>query len=142
MAKSIRSKVKKRNRTLMRKTYGDPFARRLQAKCNKVLLESAGNTDQKLGKILRRNCARNPVQKEVPKYSHVFKNPCPVPSTGEKVRKKLGIRKDWKKSLLNANGSEFSSDFAKENLSLFQSLRISQTPAKNIVPVKEEKIEL
>ncbi len=46
MAKSIRSKVKKRNRTEMRKNVGDPHQRKLQARCTakiqKAVAFSAG----------------------------------------------------------------------------------------------------
>ncbi len=40
MAKSIRSKVKKRNRTEMRKTVGRPHENKLQSKCTAKLLDS------------------------------------------------------------------------------------------------------
>lgn len=40
MAKSIRSKVKKRNRTEMRKTVGDPHQRKLQARCTAKIRKS------------------------------------------------------------------------------------------------------
>lgn len=40
MAKSIRSKVKKRNRTEMRKTVGDPHQKILQARCTAKIQKS------------------------------------------------------------------------------------------------------
>lgn len=40
MAKSIRSKVKKRNRTEMRKNVGDPHQRKLQARCTAKIQKS------------------------------------------------------------------------------------------------------
>ncbi len=40
MAKSIRSKVKKRNRTEMRKSVGRPHENKLQSKCTAKLLDS------------------------------------------------------------------------------------------------------
>lgn len=39
-AKSIRSKVKKRNRSAMRKEYGDPHAAKLQSQCTERLKQS------------------------------------------------------------------------------------------------------
>ncbi len=40
MAKSVRSKVKKRNRTEMRKTVGKPHQNKLQSKCTAKLLDA------------------------------------------------------------------------------------------------------
>ncbi len=40
MAKSVRSKVKKRNRTEMRKTVGRPHQNKLQSKCTAKLLDA------------------------------------------------------------------------------------------------------
>lgn len=51
MAKSIRSKVKKRNRTEMRKNVGDPHQKKLQARCTakiqKSVAFSAGEGERK-----------------------------------------------------------------------------------------------
>ncbi|CAN0350188.1 unnamed protein product, partial [Ectocarpus sp. 12 AP-2014] len=69
MAKSIRSKVKKRNRTEMRKNVGDPHQRKLQARCTakiqKSVAFSAGESVTKLKGMLTAAQAANPPSKEV-----------------------------------------------------------------------------
>lgn len=53
MAKSIRSKVKKRNRTEMRKTVGDPHQRKLQARCTAKIQKSVAFSAGKLQQCVR-----------------------------------------------------------------------------------------
>eukprot|EP00752_Nemacystus_decipiens_P013032 g11529.t2 len=79
MAKSIRSKVKKRNRTEMRKTVGDPHQRKLQARCTakiqKSVAFSAGESVTKLKSMLTAAQAANPPTKEVSKNGFSFRHP-------------------------------------------------------------------
>eukprot|EP01084_Bolivina_argentea_P304957 526760_1 len=89
MAKSIRSKVKKRNRTEMRKTVGRPHENKLQSKCTAKLLDSVKRRkdpqSRDLQRILRSAQAVNPVVVEPPKSSFTFRHPdakAKPPSTG------------------------------------------------------------
>eukprot|EP00903_Cladosiphon_okamuranus_P014675 g13602.t1 len=79
MAKSIRSKVKKRNRTEMRKTVGDPHQQKLQARCTakiqKSVAFSAGESVTKLKRMLTAAQAANPPTKEVSKNGFAFRHP-------------------------------------------------------------------
>ncbi|KAG5185775.1 hypothetical protein JKP88DRAFT_236536 [Tribonema minus] len=83
MAKSIRSKVKKRNRADMRKQYGEPHAQQIQAKCTARLQETvqyhSGPGINKLKGLLNKAQAENPLQPEVSKHSHTFKHPYAKP---------------------------------------------------------------
>lgn len=56
MAKSIRSKVKKRNRTEMRKTVGDPHQKMLQARCTAKILNSVGYGSGESQAVLSEPC--------------------------------------------------------------------------------------
>ncbi|CAM9960748.1 unnamed protein product [Scytosiphon promiscuus] len=79
MAKSIRSKVKKRNRTEMRKNVGDPHQRKLQARCTakiqKSVAFSAGESVTKLKSMLTAAQVANPPTKEVSKNGFSFRHP-------------------------------------------------------------------
>ncbi|CAM9571611.1 unnamed protein product [Pylaiella littoralis] len=84
MAKSIRSKVKKRNRTEMRKNVGDPHQRKLQARCTakiqKSVAFSGGESVTKLKGMLTAAQEANPPTKEISKSGFSFRHPDAPPA--------------------------------------------------------------
>lgn len=79
MAKSIRSKVKKRNRTEMRKNVGDPHQRKLQARCTakiqKSVAFSSGESISKLKGMLTAAQEANPPTKPQSRSGFSFRHP-------------------------------------------------------------------
>ncbi|CAN0097053.1 unnamed protein product [Ectocarpus sp. 6 AP-2014] len=127
MAKSIRSKVKKRNRTEMRKNVGDPHQRKLQARCTakiqKSVAFSAGESVTKLKGMLTAAQAANPPSKEVSKSGFSFRHPdapplfdddndeatAPAPSPSRNAR---GRTRGRARSLSDAEASMVDEDTA------------------------------
>eukprot|EP00904_Undaria_pinnatifida_P005911 jgi/Undpi1/244/HiC_scaffold_1.g00241.m1 len=124
MAKSIRSKVKKRNRTEMRKNVGDPHQKKLQARCTakiqKSVAFSAGESVTKLKGMLQAAQEVNPAVKEVSKSGFSFRHPdapppfddddtpAPAPSPKRRPRQPRGRAR----SLSDAEASMVDGDTA------------------------------
>jgi hypothetical protein len=80
MAKSIRSKVKKRNRSEMRKTVGKPHQQKELSKCTSkiyamVKRQKGGEGIRSLKKMLKKAQEANPLPEEKPKFLFVHKHP-------------------------------------------------------------------
>ncbi|CAM9294957.1 unnamed protein product [Phaeothamnion confervicola] len=89
MAKSIRSKVKKKNRAEQRRLVGDPNRKRLQARSVSTLRKSlrfkSGDGIDKLKSMLATEEVHNPPVPETARHAFVFRHPnAPPPPPEEK----------------------------------------------------------